>query len=58
MIIGYARVSTTDQNLDAQTDSLTAAERLFSERVSRAKAERLELEKMMDQLRDCAVHSR
>ncbi|MFC6252853.1 recombinase family protein [Pseudophaeobacter arcticus] len=54
MIIGYARVSTTDQNLDAQTDALTAAgaERLFSERVSGAKAERLELDKMLDQLRD------
>ena len=44
MIIGYARVSTTDQNLDAQTDALTAAgaERR-SERVSGAKAERPEL---------------
>lgn len=54
MIIGYARVSTTDQNLDAQTDALTAAgtERLFSERVSGAKAERPELDKMLDQLRD------
>lgn len=41
MIIGYARVSTTDQNLDAQTDALTpvGAERLFSQRVSGAKAE-------------------
>ena len=54
MIIGYARVSTTDQKLDAQTDALTAAgaERLFSERVSGAKAERPELDKMLDQLRD------
>ncbi len=54
MIIGYARVSTTDQNLDAQIDALTAAgaERLFSERVSGAKAERPELDKMLDQLRD------
>ena len=43
MIIGYARVSTTDQNLDAQTDALTAAgaERLFSGRISGAKAEYL-----------------
>ena len=54
MIIGYARVSTTDQNLDAQTDALNAAgaERLFSERVSGAKADRPELDKMLDQLRD------
>ncbi|MEP1421085.1 MAG: recombinase family protein [Erythrobacter sp.] len=54
MIIGYARVSTTDQSLYAQTDPLTAAgaERLFSERVSGAKAERPELDKMLDQLRD------
>jgi DNA invertase Pin-like site-specific DNA recombinase len=26
MIIGYDRVSTTDQNLDAQTDALTATD--------------------------------
>ena len=54
MIIGYARVSTTDQNLDAQTCALTAggAERLLSERVSGAKAERPELDKMLDQFRN------
>ena len=53
MMIGYARVSTTGQNLDAQTDALTAAwaERMFSERISGAKAERPELDKMLDQLR-------
>ena len=52
-MIGYARVSTIDQNLDAQTDALTAAgaERMFSERISGAKAERPELDKMLDQLR-------
>lgn len=52
-MIGYARVSTTDQNLDAQTDALTAAgaECMFSERISGAKAERPELDKMLDQLR-------
>ena len=54
MIIGNARVSTTEQNLDAQIDALTVAgaERLFSERVSGAKVELLELDKMLDQLRD------
>lgn len=53
MIIGYARVSTTDRNLEAQTDALTAAgaERFSSERVSGAKAELPELDKMLDQLR-------
>lgn len=36
MILGYARVSTEDQKLDAQTDALTAAgaERIFAERSS------------------------
>ena len=54
MIIGYARVSTDDQNLDAQTDALTAAGagKIFAEKVSGAKRGRPELDRMLDQLRD------
>lgn len=53
MIIGYARVSTDDQKLDAQTDALTAAgaERVFADKISGTKRERPELDKMLDQLR-------
>tara|TARA_R110002072_G_scaffold302300_2_gene484645 strand:- start:5043 stop:5582 length:540 start_codon:yes stop_codon:yes gene_type:complete len=53
MIIGYARVSTDDQNLDAQTDALTAAGagRVFADKISGAMRERGELAKMLDQLR-------
>ncbi|MGR3609167.1 MAG: recombinase family protein [Sulfitobacter sp.] len=53
MIIGYARVSTDDQNLDAQTDALQAAgaERIFSDKISGAKRDRTELGAMLDQLR-------
>lgn len=53
MIIGYARVSTDDQNLDAQTDALQAAgvERIFSEKISGSMRKRPELDKLLDQLR-------
>jgi DNA invertase Pin-like site-specific DNA recombinase len=53
MIIGYARVSTDDQNLDAQTDALTAAgaERIFADKISGSKRERPELGSLLDQLR-------
>ena len=53
MIIGYARVSTDDQNLDAQTDALQAAgaERIFSDKISGSMRKRPELDKLLDQVR-------
>jgi len=54
MIIGYARVSTDDQNLDAQTDALAAvgAGKVFADKISGSKRIRPELDRMLDQLRD------
>lgn len=53
MIIGYARVSTDDQNLSAQTDALKAAGagKTFADTISGAKRARPELNRMLDQLR-------
>ena len=54
MKIGYARVSTSDQSLDLQTDALKAAgcEKIFSDQgVSGAKAERSGLDKALDHIR-------
>ncbi|WP_424991303.1 recombinase family protein [Fluviibacterium sp. S390] len=54
MIIGYARVSTDDQNLDAQLDALEAsgAERIFSDKITGSARTRPQLDLMIDQLRD------
>jgi DNA invertase Pin-like site-specific DNA recombinase len=41
MLIGYARVSTEDQNLDLQRDAFTAGcERIFEEKASPAMIDR------------------
>ena len=52
--IGYARVSTKDQNLNSQIDALNeyGCERIFSEKVSGRKYNRTELDKCLDYLRE------
>lgn len=54
MLIGYARVSTGDQNLALQQDALTAAgcTKIFDDTISGAKASRPGLDKALDHLRD------
>lgn len=53
MLIGYARVSTDDQNLDLQNDALSAAgcERIYRDKASGAKAERPGLRSAFEEIR-------
>ncbi|MBP9681707.1 MAG: recombinase family protein [Bacteriovorax sp.] len=53
MKFGYARVSKNDQSLDVQMQKLTDAgcDEIFKEKVSGAKDDRTELNRMMDKLR-------
>lgn len=53
MIIGYARVSTQEQNLDLQMDDLLKAgcNRIFKEHISGKNIQRPELQKMISILR-------
>lgn len=53
MRIGYARVSTNDQDPALQRDALEKAgcERIYEEHASGATANRPQLERMIDQLR-------
>ena len=54
MIIGYARVSTLEQDTSAQREALTkaGAKRIFEETASGGKWERTELHRMLDHLRE------
>ena len=53
MKIGYARVSTQDQNLNRQLDQLRqeGCERIYEEKISGKNKERPELQRMLDALR-------
>ena len=53
MLIGYARVSTQDPNLDLQIDALTKAgcEKLFQEKMSGSRAARPEFSKALETMR-------
>jgi DNA invertase Pin-like site-specific DNA recombinase len=53
MLIGYARVSTEDQNLTQQRAALQAARcrRIYEEKISGAKRDRPQLARLIDQLR-------
>ena len=53
MLIGYARVSNQDQNLDLQIDALTNAgcKKIFHEKTSGSRAERPEFSKALETLR-------
>jgi len=54
MNIGYARVSTDDQDLSLQVAALKRARcrRIFEEKMSGARADRPELRRLLDQLRE------
>lgn len=54
MHFAYARVSTEDQNLSLQLDTLKLAgcERIFKEKISGAKTDRPELAKLLEQVRE------
>lgn len=53
MIFGYARVSTVEQNIESQQDALrmAGAERIFADKITGTARTRLELDRMIDQLR-------
>lgn len=53
MILGYARVSTKDQNLNGQRDALTSAgaERIFADTITGMARTRPELDRLLSEIR-------
>lgn len=51
-IIGYARVSTTDQNLTAQLEALSFCDKIFQEKASASTANRPELQNLLEYVRE------
>jgi DNA invertase Pin-like site-specific DNA recombinase len=53
MLVGYARVSTLDQNPELQTDALKIAgcEKIFIDKISGTVSDRPELKKLKEHLR-------
>jgi DNA invertase Pin-like site-specific DNA recombinase len=53
MLLGYARVSTGEQNLETQRKALTAhgCQRIYAEKISGAKRDRPALARLLDNLR-------
>ena len=54
MVYGYARVSTSDQNLDRQKDALEkyGIDDLYCEKMSGTKKNRPELDRMLSKIQD------
>jgi DNA invertase Pin-like site-specific DNA recombinase len=54
MLIGYARVSTIDQNTDLQTDAMKTAgcQKIFIDGISGVKSDRPELNELKEQFRE------
>lgn len=52
MLVGYARVSTQDQDLTVQRERLTSCEKLFEEKASGTEAARPQLQACLDYVRE------
>ena len=50
--IGYARVSSKEQNLDRQLQALESVSKVFSDKMSGATTERPQLQAMLDYIRE------
>ncbi len=50
--IGYARVSSKEQNLERQLQALESVSKVFSDKVSGATTERPQLQAMLDYIRE------